>query len=123
MVEKRKASRSRTLLGGVIAFNNRASTMDCQVRNLSAGGAKVTLSNTAALPDQFDLKIARNERSFRARMIWRAPNEAGVVFLSEYNQDVPVPLEWVNRLRDCEAEKAALRKRIAQLSESGGAQA
>jgi hypothetical protein len=41
-----KAVRSRTLLGGVIAFNDRASTMDCQVRNLSAGGAKVTFSNT-----------------------------------------------------------------------------
>jgi hypothetical protein len=120
VAEKRKNARSRTLLGGVIAFNNRASTMDCQVRNLSTGGAKVTFSNTAVVPDQFDLKIARQERSFRARMIWRAPNEAGVVFLSEYNQDVPVPLEWANRLRDCEAEKAALRKRIAQLSESSG---
>jgi hypothetical protein len=120
MVEKRKAARSRTLLGGVIAFNNRASTMDCQVRNLSASGAKVTFSNTAVVPDQFDLKIARKERSFRARMIWRAPNEAGVAFLSEYDQNVPVPLEWAKRLRDCEAEKAALRKRIMQLSESSG---
>ena len=121
MVEKRKATRARTLLGGVIAFNNRASTMDCQVRNLSIGGAKVTFSNTATVPDQFDLKIAPKERSFRARMIWRAPNEAGVAFLSEYNQDVPVPLEWAKRLRDCEAEKAILRKRVAQLSESGAA--
>lgn len=120
MVEKRKTARSRTLLGGVIAFNNRASTMDCQVRNLSAGGAKVIFSNTAVVPDQFDLKIARKERSFRARMIWRAPNEAGVVFLNEYDQDVPVPLEWAKRLRDCEAEKTALRKRIAQLSENSG---
>ena len=120
MAEKRKAVRSRTLLGGVIAFNNRASTMDCQVRNLSAGGAKVTFSNTAVVPDQFDLKIARKERSFQARTIWRAPNEIGVVFLSEYNQDVPIPFEWAKRLRDCEAEKAALRKRIAQLSESPG---
>ncbi|HSL80864.1 MAG TPA: PilZ domain-containing protein [Pseudolabrys sp.] len=112
--------RARTLLGGVIAFNNHASTMDCQVRNLSIGGAKVTFSNTAAVPDQFDLKIARKERSFRARMIWRAPNEAGVAFLSEYNQDVPVPLEWAKRLRDCEAEKAILRKRVARLSGRGG---
>jgi hypothetical protein len=120
MAEKRKAARSRTLLGGVIAFNNRASTMDCQVRNLSTGGAKVTFSNTATVPDQFDLQIARKERSFRARMIWRSPNEAGVAFLNEYNHDVPVPLEWAKRLRDCEAEKAALRKRIAQLTESGG---
>ena len=93
MVEKRKAPRSRTLLGGVIAFNNRASTMDCQVRNLSTGGAKVIFTNTAVVPDQFDLQIARKERSFRARMVWRAPNEAGVAFLSEYNNDVPVPLE------------------------------
>jgi len=120
MAEKRKAARSRTLLGGVIAFNNRASTMDCQVRNLSAGGAKVTLTNAVVVPDQFDLEIARKERSFRARMVWRAPNEAGVVFLNEYDQDVPVPLEWARRLRECEAEKAALRKRIAQLTEGGG---
>jgi len=120
MVEKRKATRSRTLLGGVIAFNNRASTMDCQVRNLSAGGAKVKFTNTAVVPDQFDLQIARKERSFRARMVWRAPNEAGVAFLSEYNNDVPVPLELARQLRECEAEKTALRKRVAQLSEGNG---
>ena len=53
-------------------------------------------------------------------MVWRAPNEAGIAFLNEYNQDVPVPLEWAKRLRDREAENAALRKRIKQLSESGG---
>ena len=120
MVEKRKAARSRTLLGGVIAFNNRASTMDCQVRNFSAGGAKVIFTNTAVVPDQFDLQIARKERSFRARMVWRSPDEAGVAFLNEYNQDVPVPLEWARRLHECEAENTALRKRIAQLSESNG---
>ena len=120
MVEKRKAARSRTLLGGVIAFNNRASTMDCQVRNLSTGGAKVTFNNTAAVPDQFDLKIARKERSFRARMIWRAPNEAGVTFLSRIQPGCAGTARMAKRLRDCEAEKAVLRKRIAQLSESGG---
>ena len=120
MVEKRKATRSRTLLGGVIAFNNRASTMDCQVRNFSAGGAKVIFTNTSVVPDQFDLQIARKERSFRARMVWRAPNEAGVAFLNEYNNDVPVPLELARQLRECEAEKAALRKRVAQLSEGNG---
>ncbi|HEY7229240.1 MAG TPA: PilZ domain-containing protein [Pseudolabrys sp.] len=121
MVERRKTARARTLLGGVIAFNKRASTMDCQVRNLSPAGAKVTFVNTAVVPDQFDLTIARKERSFRARMIWRTPNEAGVSFLNEYDQNVPVPLEWAKRLRDCEAEKTALRRRVAQLTESSGA--
>ena len=85
--------------------------MDCQVRNLSTGGAKVTFSNTAAVPDQFDLKIAPKERSFRARMIWRTPNEAGVSFLSEYNQDVPLPLEWAKRLKKQPCASAFERKR------------
>lgn len=121
MVEKRKTVRSRTLLGGVIAFNNRASTMDCQVRNMSPAGAKVTFTNTAVVPDQFDLTIARKERSFRARMVWRAANEAGIAFLSEYNEAVPVPFEWAKRLRDCEVENTTLRQRIAQLSETSAA--
>jgi hypothetical protein len=121
MVEKRKAVRARTLLGGVIAFNNRASTMDCQVRNLSSAGAKLTFTNTAVVPDQFDLKIACKEQSFRARMVWRAPNAAGIAFLREYDQQMPVPLEWAKRLRDCEAEKAVLRRRIAELTEINGA--
>jgi hypothetical protein len=33
---------------------------------------------------------------------------------------VPVPLELARQLRECEAEKAALRKRVAQLSEGNG---
>ena len=121
MQERRKAVRSRTLLGGVMAFNRSTSTIDCQVRNFSPAGAKVTFTNTTVVPDQFDLTIARKDRSYRARMAWRGVNEAGVEFLSEMAEAVPVPIEWAKRLRDCEAEKAALRKRIAQLTENGAA--
>jgi hypothetical protein len=119
MSERRKSVRSRTYLGGVIAFNKRSSTMNCYVRNISPAGAKVALTNAAVIPDQFDLSIAQKERSYRARMVWRGANEAGVAFLSEYTQDMPVPLEWVKRLRDSETEKAVLRQRIAQLTERG----
>jgi hypothetical protein len=119
MAERRKSVRSRTCLGGVIAFNKRRSTMNCYVRNISAAGARVALTNAAVIPDQFDLAIAQKERSYRARMVWRGADEAGVAFLSEYTQDVPVPLDWVRRLHDCETEKAILRRRLSQLTESG----
>ena len=102
----------------MIAFNKRNSTMDCRVRDFSATGARVHLTNTAIVPDQFDLTIARKERSFKARMVWRGVSEAGVAFLGEYDQAVPIPLEWAKRLRQCEAEKAALRRRIAQLTDN-----
>ena len=93
--------------------------MDCQVMNLSPAGAKVVFTNTSVVPDQFDLTIARKDSAFRARMVWRGINEAGVAFLDEYTLSGAIPLEWAKRLRDCEAEKAVLRQRIAQLSESG----
>jgi hypothetical protein len=51
-------------------------------------------------------------------MVWRGVNEAGVAFLGEHEQAVPIPLEWAKRLRESEAEKAALRRRIAQLTDS-----
>lgn len=119
MAERRKSVRSRTYFGGVIAFNKRASTMNCQVRNFSSAGARVALASTTVIPDRFDLTIVRKERSFRARMVWRGADEAGVVFLSEYAETVSAPLDLAKRLRACEAEKAALRERVAQLTESG----
>lgn len=84
MAERRRAVRSRTLLGGVIAFNRRKSTMDCQVRNFSPAGARVIFTNTAVVPDQFVLTIAHKERAFRARMAWRGFDEAGIEFVGEY---------------------------------------
>lgn len=118
MIEKRTSVRSRTCFGGTIAFNRRRSTMDCQVRNLSSIGARIAFTNAAAVPDQFDLTIARKDRAFKARMVWRGINEAGVAFLSECEQAVPSTLDWARRLRASEAEKAALRRRIAQLTDS-----
>jgi hypothetical protein len=117
MLERRKDVRSRTFLGGTVAFNRRASAMDCQVRNFSAAGAKITFANPAVVPDQFDLTITRKARSFRARMVWRAANDAGVAFVNEYEDAVPIPLEWAKRLRDSESENAALRQHIAQLTD------
>jgi len=121
MFERRKSVRSRTFLGGMIAFNKRTSTMDCRVRDFSSTGARVDLTNAAVIPDRFDLTIAQKDRSFRARMVWRRVYEAGVAFLGEYNDEMPVPWDLAKRLRASEAEKAALRKRIAQLTENGAA--
>jgi hypothetical protein len=95
------------------------SSMDCQVRNISPDGAKVTFTNTAVVPDRFDLTIAHKERSFRARMAWRGIGEAGIEFLRENENAVTVPLERAQRLRSSEVEKAALRSRVKQLSKSG----
>jgi PilZ domain len=119
MHERRKAFRGRTFFGGEITFNRRSSTVDCLVRNLTADGALLVFDNTAIVPDKFDLTVERKERSFRARMVWRRIDNAGVEFVTENVAAEPIPLEWAKRLRDCEKEKASLRRRVEDLSTAG----
>jgi hypothetical protein len=118
MQDRRKTTRSRTYIGGQIAFNQRSSLMDCLVRNISAGGAKLAFTNTGAVPQEFDVTMPRMARTFRARVVWRRAEEAGVTFLEPRPHAAPISLDLARRLRDCEAEKAALQRRVEQLSTS-----
>lgn len=115
MLERRKNFRSRTFLGGSIAFNGRNSTVDCLVRNLSPEGAKVSLQNTVAIPHEFDLTINQRESTIRARMIWRRAEEAGLAFCDAAAGATAAPADLGHRLRKAEADRAKLRRRVAEL--------
>ena len=116
MQERRQEVRDRTFFGGEIAFNQRASSMGCVVRNLTSQGAMLALGNSARIPDKFDLTIDRKARSFRARTIWRHMDEAGVAFVEEKAAAEPMPLEAVRRMRREKSEKEALRRRVEELT-------
>ncbi len=116
MSERRNTPRSRTLLGGVISFNKSRATVDCNVRNFSQAGARVEFVNTAMLPDEFDLTIARKEATFRARAVWRSEDAAGVVFICKQNSSV-VQLDWARKLKAVETQNKALRQHISRLSD------
>lgn len=68
MSENRKEIRQKTFLKGRILFNKGASSMDCLVRDMSASGARLALTETSTLPESFELYIPQKERSLR-RMI------------------------------------------------------
>ena len=118
MLERRKSIRGKTFLGGSIAFQQRSSTMDCLVRNLSPEGAKLSF-NVPAVPGEFELTINQRDRSFRARTIWQRGEEAGVAFVAETARAGTVSLDAERRLRKAEAERLRLKQRIAELT--GGA--
>lgn len=118
MQDRRKSPRQRSYFGGQIAFNRRSSLMDCLVRNISGDGARLVFTQTAAVPQEFDLSLHRNERTYRARVVWRRADEAGVVFLEPRPQAAPVSLDIVRRLRQCERERTLLQQRVEQLSGS-----
>jgi hypothetical protein len=114
MIEQRQTLRSRVIYNGVVAFNERRSTIECIVRNFSDDGAKIEFENPALLPDEIDLLIPKKNRTFRAKMVWANANQAGLTFRS-VSRNEPIALDMARRLRRCESERRELQSRIAQL--------
>lgn len=114
MIEQRQTLRPRVIYNGVVAFNERRSTIECVVRNFSDDGAKIEFENPALLPDEIDLFIAKKNRAFRAKIVWRGVNQAGLTFRS-VSRNQPIPLDLARRLRLCETERRELQSRIDQL--------
>lgn len=113
-MKPRGAERIRSLLGGQIIFNNQSSTVECQIRNISALGAKLNISSMVSLPEEFELSIPQKGRTFKARLRWRVDESAGVEFL-----DVPkaqrADQRLNERLRYLEAENETLREELRAL--------
>lgn len=80
MADLRTSPRRRTLLGARIEFNNRSSTMNCVVRDLSDTGARLALASAAQLPEQFDLVVEPQNRKYRATVKWKRLALVGVAF-------------------------------------------
>lgn len=120
-VEQRKQPRLRVLLKGRIYFNNGSSSIDCLVRDMSATGARLMLSETATLPEKFDLYIPQKERTYRASLRWRREDGIGVTFDEGDNarQDTAVPEMTVSallrRVTELETENAVLKRRLANM--------
>lgn len=62
-----------------IVFDGGRSRVDCIIRNLSDGGAKLEVAAVKAVPNSFDL-IAPGHRPHPSRVVWRALKELGVEF-------------------------------------------
>jgi hypothetical protein len=116
--ERRRSVRHRTFIGGQVIFNQRQSTLDCTIRNLSEDGALIVLSDSVVTPDLFELyfPLKREHRMVRSR--WRDGERQGVAFTDSAKPDAePVPLDLARRIRQLEQENAALKARIAELTE------
>jgi len=76
MVEKRTTERARVLKDGVISFSELGMTIDCTVRNLSLGGACLTVTSPAGIPNEFDLMLHRDTITRCCLVAWRAADHS-----------------------------------------------
>lgn len=117
MQDRRRSSRDKVFLGGVAEINERGSTMDCVVRNLSDDGACVEFDSSAGLPAELKMTIAHKGRSVLASMIWRQANRVGLAFRAMMT-DAPADDLGVRLLRS-ERKKRQLQRRINELLGGG----
>lgn len=80
-MDKRTTSRQRTLISGIISFNQRQSTMNCVVRNLSKTGARLSLDGPLTLPTTFQMALPERGRNYLAKVVWASPDAMGVTFV------------------------------------------
>ena len=79
MIEKRTAPRHRVLKQGTLAFNG-GGGVDCVVRNISSGGARLDVANPVGLPQSFTLFIETDHFVRRCRPVWCSDTRIGVAF-------------------------------------------
>ncbi len=111
-MELRAAERGRSLLKAKIVFNNRMSTVDCVIKNISTCGARIAIPNSLSLPSEFDLEVPLKGKTYRAQMRWRDSENMGVEFL-----EAAAACESSEaRLHKLEDENGRLRAMIETLS-------
>jgi len=62
--------RKKTYLFGLLVHSNGAFTADCVVRNISVGGAKITLAKRQLLPGDIHLIVVKYGLACRADVVW-----------------------------------------------------
>ena len=115
MSERRRLPRDPVYYGATLAYNARASTHACVVRNFAESGAKIKVDAALTLPDELDFAIEHKHLSGKARLVWRDQTTAGLEFCTPLQQRDGTPSDLAHRLRASERDNERLRARIEQL--------
>ncbi len=120
MTERRATVRHKTFIKGRIYFNNRLSSMDCIVRDVTNNGGRLEFSENVMLPDAFELYIPHKDEYFQVQVRWRRGNNIGITWRPEYGLSPATEHgrsehAMADRVAKIEHEIALLHKRLDAL--------
>jgi hypothetical protein len=115
MRDRRSSTRQKSFLQGRIYYNNRRSSVDCLVRDISGTGAKLVFSSAVTIPDVVEVYLSNKEEVRRARVQWRRGEEVGIDFIDD-GADAHAPAgDVLGRLLKLESECASLKRTVRDL--------
>ena len=112
MEERRQIPRLKSLLRGRIYFNNRNSTLECLVRDITSNGARLAFGDDAIIPNLIELYVPHKDQVFRAHVVWQNGSEAGIAFAVAEDNSQAVDDELADRVRRLEQEVQQLRRML-----------
>jgi hypothetical protein len=116
--ERRGAPRQRSFLKGRAYFNNRQSSVDCLIRDISPNGLRLEFPESVTIPDVVELYIPTKDQTLRVHVRWRRGKEAGVQPEDAHagSGAAPAPaLDLPQRVQQLEAEVASLRRAVTEI--------
>ncbi len=127
MIERRALARHKTFFKGRIYFNNRLSSMDCIVRDATASGGRLEVSDGVTLPNAFEIYLPNKDEYFHAKVEWRTGGSLGISwkpeqfpkqqFSKQRHEHDSAEHAVADRLAKLEHRVAALQKRLDALQE------
>jgi hypothetical protein len=118
--ERRIATRQKSFLQGRVFYNNRLSSMDCLVRDVSPTGARLKFPGPVTVPESVELFIPNKNESYRAHVQWNRGDEIGVAFIRDEAEGPSAGSSapegtLAERMHRLEAEVASLKKIVKEL--------
>ena len=98
--ELRRVARKHVLLSGKIAYAEGAASLNCTIRDISATGARITISRGQGLPQSVYLIDLRSRVAHDAHVVWQRSPLFGLAFVATYPLSQPLEpgLEFLRRL-------------------------
>jgi hypothetical protein len=78
--DRRSTPRSRVFFGGEILIDAELPPVECHIKNVSDGGAKLFVQSADLLPNQFDLFVRKTNERRRAVVTWNNGRQLGVAY-------------------------------------------
>ena len=103
---KSRPPRQRTFMTGKLVYGDgdpsrrNALSLDCAIRDISEGGAKITIVGRQPLPPDVYLILVRHGMAYHAKIVWMDFPARGLKFLQTYilNAELPRELRFLRRL-------------------------
>jgi hypothetical protein len=91
--------RQRTCLNGKLAYGDGifapdgALTLDCAIRDISEGGARIVLAKRQPIPVSLYLIVVKFAVAYHASVVWLNYPARGLKFSEKYDLIAPLPVE------------------------------